>query len=155
MLFFLWEHDHYMKDDRQVHELSYLYSDSLFKIRERSDSLMSTCRSFLKTDRSRIDWVTRLDGYRAAFEICDATGDGKIDKSELENMLARFTADGGTTHGLQCKCAMCTDWRKEVTVMEVDWTAFGEKFRELDDDNSGSLEFRECPKASLHLSSCP
>lgn len=148
LLFFLWQHDHYMNDDRQVHELSYLYTSSLFEIRARSQALMSTCRTFLKSDRVRIDWANQLDEYRAAFEILDRSRDGSIDKVELENVLGRFTADG--CREWACACTVCTAWREKVSVVEVDWKAFGEKFEQLDDDGSGSLEFRGCSlQASL------
>ena len=118
MLFFLWQHDHYMKDDRQVHEMSYLYTTSLFEIRARSESLMSTCRTFLKSDRARIDWANQLDGYRVAFEILDRSRDGAIDRAELENMLGRFTADGASEGA--CACKVCTAWREQVSVVNVD-----------------------------------
>jgi hypothetical protein len=133
-----------MKNDRQVHELSYLYANSLYEIRARSESLMSSCRMFLKTDRNRIDWVAKLEQYHDAFDICDSSGDGSIERSELENMLARFTADGGTLHGHKCTCKICSSWRDVVQVTEVDWDRFGEKFDAIDDDSSGSLEFRAC-----------
>ena len=99
MLFYLWEKDGYMRDvrcplhglslylpqhahnqsycqDRDVHDLAFLYAKSLYDIRQRSESLLSTCSSFMTATSSRIDWILRLEQYRTAFEICDSSGDG-------------------------------------------------------------------------------
>ena len=56
---------------------------------------------------------------------CDASGDGELELEELENMLARITADGGNAHGVKCGCKVCVDWaaHNAVTTM-VDWDTF-------------------------------
>ena len=128
-VFMLWDNDGYMMDDRQVHELSFLYAKSLYDIRMRSDSLLSTCESFLVTgDRSRINWIKRLERYRAAFDICDSSGDGRIQHDELANMLRRITSDSATASGPGCQCRSCADWSKYVTATGVDWQEFRRQF---------------------------
>ena len=41
-----WKNDHYLTNDRQMHELAFLYCSSLYDIRARSPALVSTCRAF-------------------------------------------------------------------------------------------------------------
>ena len=129
IVFMLWEHDGYMADDRQIHELSFLYANSLYDIRRRAESLLSTCESFLITgDRSRISWINKLEQYHAAFGICDSSGDGNIQQEELGNLLRRMTADSATASGLGCQCKACADWSKYVTTVGVDWEKFKTQF---------------------------
>eukprot|EP01043_Picozoa_sp_COSAG02_P009712 COSAG02_NODE_332_length_24474_cov_23.190949_22_plen_131_part_00 len=87
----------YMKDDRQVHELSYIFAASLFDIRSRSEALRSTCEEFLHNPgRTRLEMVNKLTQYKQAFDIVDVSGDGSIEQAELEYLLKRFTADAQT-----------------------------------------------------------
>ena len=168
MLFYLWEKDGYMRDvrcplhgslstcrssprnqsyccrqDRDVHDLAFLYAKSLYDIRQRSESLLSTCSSFMTATSSRIDWILRLEQYRTAFEICDSSGDGRISKEELTHLLARITFDSGTAAGHKCQCATCVDWSNCVTTTGIDWGKFRANFDAVDTDNSGELDFCE------------
>ena len=79
-VFMLWEHDGYMADDRDVHDLSFLYAKSLYDIRNRSESMLSASKTFLATDRSRIDWILRLERLKTAFNMYDTNGDGSIQR---------------------------------------------------------------------------
>ena len=142
-VFMLWEHDSYMADDRDVHGLSFLYAKSLYDVRNRSESMMSATKSFLSTDRSRIDWIRKLEQYKAVFDIYDTSGDGSIQRQELEHVLARLTFDGGTADGRTCPCKSCTEWSQRTAVTRVDWDVFHQRFEALDDDGSGELEFGE------------
>jgi len=75
---------------------------------------------------------------------CDASGDGELELEELENMLARITADGGNAHGVKCGCKVCVDWAAHNAVTtKVDWDTFKDKAAALDEDRSGSLNFCE------------
>jgi hypothetical protein len=72
VLFFLWEHDHYLVDDREIHELSFLFSNSLYDIRIRSESLMASCESFLHPNSGRLTWIRRIETLMHAFR-CEHT----------------------------------------------------------------------------------
>ena len=153
-VFMLWEHDGYMADDRDVHDLSFLYAKSLYDIRNRSESMLSATKQFLATDRSRIDWIRQLEGYKAAFDSYDTNGDGSIQRQELEHVLARLTFDGGTEDGRACRCKTCTEWSQCTTVTRVDWNAFHRQFAAHDNDSSGELEFGEIQirsKCTCHI----
>lgn len=100
----------YMKDDRQVHELSYIFAASLFDIRSRSESLRSTCEEFLHNPgRTRLEMVNKLTQYKQAFDIVDVSGDGSIEQAELEYLLKRVTADAQTYDGTDSKFPSWTD----------------------------------------------
>ena len=71
VVFFLWENDGYLADDRQVFELSFLYARSLYDIRTRSTALMSSFQTFLTGDQKRIEWISSLERFRAAFDSCE------------------------------------------------------------------------------------
>jgi hypothetical protein len=105
--------------------------------------MMSPAKLFLATDRSRIDWIQQLEQYKAAFDIYDNSGDGSIQRHELEHVLARLTFDGGTSDGRACSCKACTEWSQSTAVTRVDWDAFHRQFDALDEDGSGELEFGE------------
>jgi hypothetical protein len=89
---------------------------------------MSPAKLFLATDRSRIDWIQQLEQYKAAFDIYDNSGDGSIQRHELEHVLARLTFDGGTSDGRACSCKACTEWSQSTAVTRVDWDAFHRQF---------------------------
>ena len=142
-VFFLWEHDGYMKDDNDVHELSFLFANSLYDIRMRSESLMDSCAHFLKSDRRRINWIIKLEKMKAAFDLLDSSSDGEIELLEFENALSRLTADGGGIDGTSCTCKACQDWSLFVQATSVDWSRLEEKFHEADTDGGGSICFVE------------
>lgn len=143
--FFLWEHDGYLQDDREMHDLAYLYCSSLYEIRCRSPALLSSCGTLISASK-RIEWVHRLDKYATAFAMVDINRDRSIENVELANLLARLCADGGTAAGTRCQCLQCSSWAVENTAlmcMSVNWKDFERKFAAVDANSNGDLDFGE------------